>query len=151
MITLNLDGLERDPLRRFQWTRAAVAWADEAGITGRTALKAKAPVGKGPNAGRLRDSIRYQRTTAVGRGITVSFTAHTPYAGFVIGGTRPHRIEARAAKALHWVGPHGDVFRRSVWHPGTRPNPFPRKAMLPLMPHLQRRYAEIVLAEFRRA
>jgi hypothetical protein len=80
----------------------------------------------------------------------VTFTAHTPYAKFVIDGTPPHVIEARAAKVLHWTGPNGDVFRRRVNHPGTQPNPFPRKALLPMMPYIQQRYREAIISDMRR-
>lgn len=128
--------LDDNPLRRFSWTRAAVSWADEAGPLVRTALKAKAPVGKaqpgGRNRpGRLRDSVRYQRTTAVG-GVQVFFLANVPYTPYVIGGTRPHPIAAKAARSLHWVGPQGDMFARSVHHPGTKANPFNERAVFPL-------------------
>ena len=46
------------------------------------------------------------------------------YGAFVREGTRPHKIRARIANFLHWVGPSGDVFRKEVNHPGTKPNPY---------------------------
>jgi hypothetical protein len=46
------------------------------------------------------------------------------YAKFVIGGTRPHIIRARRAKALHFQMDGRDIFAKSVQHPGTRPNNF---------------------------
>lgn len=59
------------------------------------------------------------------------------YGAAVEHGSRPHEIRARNAKALHWVNAQGeDVFRRSVWHPGTSPQPYMRpsfeKAIAPL-------------------
>ena len=133
-----------DSLARFRWTSAAVEWADEQGRIGRAALKAASPVGRGPRAGRLRDSIRYERRTAAG-GVTATFTAHTPYARWVVEGTAPHIIRATAARYLHWVDTSGhDHFAKQVNHPGTRPNPFPRRALAPLTPAMQRRLAEIV-------
>ncbi len=150
MISMTIEREGRDPLTSFQWTRAAVRWADEVGPLGRAAIKAKAPVGKGPGGGRLRDSIRYVRRSNIGSGVTITFNAHTPYAGFVVKGTPPHIIEARAAKSLHWVGPNGDVFRKRVRHPGTKPNPFPRRALTPLIPVIQAKYRDAIINEFRR-
>lgn len=39
-------------------------------------------------------------------------------------GTRAHRIEARNVRFLKFEQNGQTVFRRSVWHPGTRPDPF---------------------------
>jgi HK97 gp10 family phage protein len=139
----------RDPLRRFEWTRLAVRWADEVGPLTRTALKAKAPVGKGQGAGRLRDSIRYQRRT-LGGAVVLEFTANTPYAKYVLSGTSAHEIRPKAARVLHWVDASGnDRFAAAVRHPGTKPNRFPEKAVLPLLPLIQRRFKEIVTEQLR--
>jgi hypothetical protein len=139
-MTFNSGKLDDNPLRRFSWTKAAVAWSDEAGPIVREALKEKAPVGKGPRAGRLRDAIRYQRETSGVAGVTLYFLSNTPYTPYVLHGTRAHPIAARAARSLHWVGPQGDVFRRRVNHPGTKPNPFPERAVLPLEALLRERF-----------
>ncbi|AGT12925.1 tail assembly chaperone [Mycobacterium phage KayaCho] len=54
--------------------------------------------------------------------------ATADYAAAVHEGSRPHRIAARSADALRFVW-HGRVmFRKSVWHPGTRARPFLRNA-----------------------
>lgn len=51
--------------------------------------------------------------------------ATAKYASYVENGTRPHRIEARKAKALRWEDSDGGVhFARAVNHPGTKPAPF---------------------------
>lgn len=116
-----------DNLRRFIWMRGAVTFMDRAGPELRSAIKREAPVGEGPGAGRLRDSVRYSRST---RAILVrgEFRAHTPYTRYVVDGTRPHIIRPVAARALHWRDAGGDHFARLVRHPGTRPNPFARRA-----------------------
>lgn len=44
------------------------------------------------------------------------------YAPYVELGTRAHTIRPRNRKALWW--PEAEHPVRSVWHPGTRPNPF---------------------------
>lgn len=50
--------------------------------------------------------------------------ATAKHAVFVERGTKPHRIEARNARALRFVQ-HGAIrFRRSVMHPGTKPTHF---------------------------
>jgi Bacteriophage HK97-gp10, putative tail-component len=127
------DSIADSPFARFSWTRAAVEWADEAGPMALAALKAEAPVGKtdlsGRKGGRLRDSIRYERETAVGS-VTMIFTANVPYAGYVIEGTGPHVISASAARFLRYEGSDGQfTYSRQVQHPGTKANPFPERAL----------------------
>lgn len=152
-ITLEFTGDDpaENPFARFSWTRAAVAWMDEAGPLVREALKREAPVAKatpdGRKGGRLRDSIRYERETAAGN-VTGIFTANVPYARYVLEGTGPHVITAQAARALRFY-PGGEgtpVFRRSVNHPGTKANPFNERALLPLEPLLRRTFADAVRA-----
>lgn len=132
-ITVQFSGAwGNSPLGRFRWTAAAATFADQAGPIIRDALKAEAPVGTPPNdprPGRLRDAIRYSRSTTAGDSLRLEFTASPPYTKWVLGGTRPHVIEAVAARSLHWVDGNGDRFARRVHHPGTAPNPFPRRAM----------------------
>jgi Bacteriophage HK97-gp10, putative tail-component len=131
-VELSGDSIADSPFARFSWTKAAVEWADEAGPMVRAALKAEAPVGKtdlsGRKGGRLRDSIRYERETAVGS-VTMVFTANVPYAGFVIEGTGPHVITASAARALQFEFQGAVTYRRSVQHPGTKANDFPERAL----------------------
>lgn len=116
-------------LRRFQWTAAAVEWADSVGPRLASAIRQQAPVGQGPDAGRLRDATRYRRKTTVGA-VRLEFHAdNVPYVPFVLHATRPHEILPRAALALHWETPGGaPVFARKVQHPGTRGNPYPTRA-----------------------
>lgn len=42
-----------------------------------------------------------------------------PYAKWLEGGSRPHQIVARNAKALRWSSGGAAVFAKSVMHPGT--------------------------------
>jgi hypothetical protein len=46
------------------------------------------------------------------------------HAIFIINGTKPHAIHARRVKFLRFMWHGRIVFRRSVWHPGTKPRPF---------------------------
>jgi hypothetical protein len=104
----------------FAVRKAVIEWADETGEKVRDALKAETPV----RTGRMRGSERYSRTTA-GETTRLEFTANTPYAGYVINGTRPHEIRPVAARALRWIDASGVHFAKVVHHPGTKPNNFP--------------------------
>lgn len=133
-------------LGRFHWTAAAVAWADSVGPLVRDAIRHEAPVSAGPGGGRLRDSIKYVRHTVVG-GVDMEFGSPVPYAPIVVKGSRPHIIEAHAALALHWTDSRGEHFARSVHHPGTKPNDFMRKAVMPLVPMLERSFRTVIERE----
>lgn len=78
------------------------------------ALKASAPVGQGPGAGRGRDSI-----SAHG-----GARQHTYYAArymvYVDRGTKPHVILPRNARVLRFEVGGDTVFARRVNHPGTK-------------------------------
>lgn len=102
-----------------------VHWADEIGPKIAQKLSQNAP----KVTGRLAGSIRYQRETAAGA-VEIQFHSNVPYAGYVIGGTKPHIIEPVAARALHWHDTRGaDVFAMVVHHPGTKPNPFNQRTL----------------------
>jgi hypothetical protein len=113
-----------------------VVWADTEGPLIARELMAEAPVGKDPAAGRLRDSIRYQRESAFGV-VDLQFHTNVPYAPFVIHGTGPHEIFPVVAQALHWHEEGRDFFAAHVHSPGTSPNDFPQRV-------LDRMSAEIV-------
>jgi hypothetical protein len=151
MISVMVSGTENNPIHGFKWQRAAVTWANQAAPRSRMVLKQFAPVAPGPEGGRLRDSIIYRTMSHSMLGVSVIFTTSVPYAKYVLNGTPPHIIEAKRAKALHWTGRDGHGrFAKRVNHPGTRPDPFPRRAMMPMMPSLRQQYRDAMLAEFRR-
>lgn len=54
-------------------------------------------------------------------------SATSKYAAAVEFGSKPHIIRARTAKVLS-TGKGGIIFGKTVRHPGTRPNPFMRRA-----------------------
>jgi hypothetical protein len=62
----------------------------------------------------------------------MTWTSDVPYAEFVIGGTSPHPIYPKNVRALHW----DDIFAAHVNHPGTKPDPFPRRAIDRLLPEM---------------
>ncbi|MGL5911834.1 MAG: hypothetical protein ACRCZP_17660 [Phycicoccus sp.] len=107
-------GVRRDLDRRGRQVRGAV----------------RAPVDTGLLASTLRGPERGQSRGMPHVDVTIGRRGVTPYLGFVIGGTRPHLINARAGKALRFTGRGGQViYRRSVRHPGTAANPFLRDAL----------------------
>ncbi|WFF39773.1 hypothetical protein LOPSY_24 [Mycobacterium phage Lopsy] len=54
--------------------------------------------------------------------------ATADYAAPVHEGSRPHAIRARNAQYLHFWWHGREMFRKSVWHPGTRARPFMRNS-----------------------
>jgi hypothetical protein len=56
----------------------------------------------------------------------------TDYLGYILYGTHAHEIRAipnRPNPALRFMSGGGIVFARSVWHPGTKANPFVQESM----------------------
>lgn len=127
-------------LQRMRWQATASAWANEVGPMMVASLRERAPVGKGPNSGELRDSIKY-RSSVSRTDASLQFFADVPYTKYVLEGTDPHEIRPRRARALHW-NDGGDRFAQLVHHPGTLPNPFPRRALVPVLPLAQRGFKE---------
>lgn len=112
-------------------------------------IRRRAPVGDGPGSGRLRDSISIQRVRG-GGGIQVRFVSSAPYAAYVENGTVPHRIEPRQALALHWQSNGQDVFARYVNHPGTKANPFVKRAIEATKPVMARMLRQAVEKELKK-
>ena len=80
--------------------------------------------GEGRKGPHLRQTIvRFQRSTWA-----TGIKATARHAKFVEDDTRPHRIEARRAKALRFVWRGQLTFRRGVNHPGTTGTHFMAKA-----------------------
>ncbi len=136
-------------LRHFLVTREMVRVLDEVTPEVLAAIREKAPVGKGAGGGKLRDSIRadFRRTSSTS--VERRFVTRVHYAPYVIHGTQAHTIEATAARALHWTDASGEGhFARLVHHPGTRANPFAKKAVEPFMPILRARLEEALANTF---
>lgn len=87
--------------------------------------KVRTPVRTGNLRASLQMKMRVSRTLVIGEVFT-----RVRYAHYVHDPTRPHLIRARRAKALRFEAPPGNViFRRMVYHPGTKGNPFLREPM----------------------
>lgn len=85
--------------------------------------RAKVPVRTG-NLGR---TIGEQPQVYTPFHVSGGVEATADYAAAVHEGSRPHRIIARG-DALRFMWHGQEVFRKSVWHPGTRSRPFLRNA-----------------------
>ena len=83
-------------------------------------------------SGKYRKSIRF-RTGTQGDNIILTTSSAQPLGKWIIEGTKAHTIVAKAGKVLafYWKkgfkGP-GMYFFRSVRHPGTKPNPYHKRA-----------------------
>ena len=140
-VSIRTSGAARPGRTRF--LAIAEKWADEVSPVVRNEIRDHAPVAQGPGGGRLRNSVRYTRHTT-GETVTAEFTTDVFYAKFVRDGTPPHIIRPRNARMLRWLNQSQDpVYARQVNHPGTAPNDFPLRAVQPLVPMLQAKFAEI--------
>lgn len=94
-------------------------------------LKAETPV----KSGRLRKSTA-STVTMVAGGAEIVWKSDAPYTRFVIEGTKPHTITANGS-ALRFEVNGQVVYATSVNHPGTKPNPFPKRAMTRALPAIE--------------
>lgn len=131
-LTMSVSGADRS--LKFDWPAASSAWAAGIQPGALNLMKAHSPVGAGLTAGNLRQSIGSRIEPSPGR-MWVVLYGTVPYLPYVLAGTGPHIIAARNAKSLRWLANrgHGPVmFAKSVRHPGTKPNPFPERAIAPM-------------------
>lgn len=116
--TSDLDKLERDLAKAGPkaeaLTRVVVKKIAFDSVAG---AQTAAPV----DTGNLKNSIG-QDFNDDGMGFEAGPTAN--YGADVEFGTTPHEIRPKDAKALHWQADGQDFFRKSVWHPGTAPQPY---------------------------
>lgn len=97
-------------------------------ILGRS--RALTPVRTGELRARQRVIFRITRTT-----VEAQIEARTSYAMYVHEGTKPHDIRPKRVSTLRWVtagsmyGGGGIHFAKLVHHPGTRAQPFMRRAL----------------------
>lgn len=135
-VSMSGDSEARSRLMAFSATKRITAWADVMGPKIARELKEEAPEGEDPGSGSLKNSIKYERRTAIGR-VALTFHTDVPYARYVIEGTRDHPINARNAQYLHYTGRDGvEYFRRSVHHPGNKPNPFNQRVYERMLPEI---------------
>ena len=105
------------------------------------AIKSETPIGKGPRGKASHGGSGYSLAAStssriiIGSGeqvLRITQNAKTnqgvSYGIFVRGGTRPHDIFVRDAKALHFFMGGKEVFATHVHHPGNKPNNYPDRA-----------------------
>jgi len=75
--------------------------------------------------GRLKRSIRVDTRISKKFSIITGYWDEglAPHGIYVLAGTKPHWIEPKNKKALHWGGKNGP-FSKGHMHPGTKPNDF---------------------------
>lgn len=133
---------------RFEWTRAAGKWAAEAGPLLLAELRAEAPVGTGQTSGKLRDGLRWQKRTRLGKLMMIFDAPDVPYLRYVIDGTSGGQtIAPVAARALHWNNGGGDVFAMSVTRGSTPANDFPSRVWDRMRGEVHHRFTEIIKKE----
>jgi hypothetical protein len=74
-----------------------------------------------------------------------------PYAAAVHNGSKPHVIEPKERKALHWVSKGKEFFSTKVNHPGYKGDPFLNKALVRKTPEIKRKVQEAVHKIFQMA
>lgn len=130
------------PYSRFRWDEAVGIWSARVTPYAGQSLRMRAPI----KTGALRQGIKSREEPSPGALLIIFYTT-LAYAPYILGGTRPHVIAAKNAKALRWVAHsgHGPVmFAKSVKHPGTKPNPFPDRAVGPLGGIISQLFADAV-------
>lgn len=97
---------------------ATTAALQEAGFKVEQEAKEIAPVG----SGYYRNNIGFDGKTRV--------IANAEYSAVLEYGSKPHVIEPKSAKFLHFQKDGKDIFAKIVHHPGTKPLAIMRKAAL---------------------
>jgi Bacteriophage HK97-gp10, putative tail-component len=96
-------------------------------VESRAKILASGRPGPRVDTGRLRASITH-RLLSSPEGVYAEVGTVVEYASFVEFGTTPHTIRPTVRKALYWKGAEHPVF--VVHHPGNKPYPFLRPALL---------------------
>ena len=93
-------------------------------LTIQSAAIKEAPVNKKSGGGNLRQNIKTNLLTKT----RAEVVSRAPYSIFVEAGTRPHEIRIRNKRVLA-DRRAGEIYGTRVRHPGTRANPFMRRAL----------------------
>ena len=92
---MSVSGADRT--LEFDFEAAAGAWAGAVAEPATAIMKARAPF----RTGALRQGIGSRVESAPGSVVIYGTASYLP---FILGGTRPHVIAARNARALRWMG-----------------------------------------------
>lgn len=118
--------LDRQQVQEAVTGRDSIPYRALVRLMRRVAARAKreAPV----RTRELRNSIGWSPISVRRLSLQSGVFAKARHAKWVHDGTRPHLITARRARVLAFQADGRTVFARQVRHPGTRPNPFMRRA-----------------------
>lgn len=94
---------------------------DNVGLAVEKQARETAPRSEYGNDNHYMDNINYYSKSK-------TVIAEMEYSADIEYGTKPHEIQAKTAKALHFKKDGKDVFVKKVQHPGTKPNPVMRNA-----------------------
>lgn len=141
--TIEVKGLDKftEGLKKFpEFTIAEMnkAVARSIGLLQNQTIK-EAPVNKQAMGGNLRQSVRSRMNTKISGEVEVEAS----YGIFVHEGTAPHLIRPVHAKALANVRT-GQFFGKLVHHPGTKPNPFLKRAIEAVTPRVKILFQEAI-------
>jgi HK97 gp10 family phage protein len=117
-----------EPALASLFSSGGMVWVHVAGLVTRVTALAKlyAPV----RTGKLRASIIGATAKSGPLAIEGLVGSTSDYAAYVHEGTRPHTIRPANGKAFMVIMINGRrVYTNAVHHPGTKPNPFLRRAM----------------------
>jgi hypothetical protein len=138
-----------DALRRFKFKERMAIFSDTVRPIVLSELARQSPKGKGPDAGRLSKSFRWERRIRP-NGLVVTVFNTAPYYGYVVRGTKPHEIHPRGNYPLRFFwqraggvvsswGWHGEQYGY-VEHPGTKAQPIAKKAWRRVRPEVLRQF-----------
>lgn len=123
-VRIECEGEELEELPRRVRDQVLPAFLELSGQYLWSRMVTYAPV----RSGALARSIGF-RVSSENFGHSLEVGVGVPYAPFVVYGTAPHLILPVHASVLRFEAGGGVVYARSVWHPGTRPNPFTARAV----------------------
>jgi hypothetical protein len=115
----NLDELHEKHEQFLQANEQLLDEANEAAGLAAEEIVRRYP-GFNPRTGKTQKATKH-KIIRLGSGRLLQIQNDSKIAAILDGGSRPHIIRARNAKALRFMTRGGVVFRRSVNHPGTRP------------------------------
>lgn len=141
MLSLQVQSPSQNRLRaRWQEAPRVVAAELAAGME-RAGEIAVEEVRRAIRATTIRRSGELERRVVVrkrggGAFLSAAIVAEAPHAGFVNDGTRPHPIRARRGHSLRFEVGGREIYRREVYHPGTRPRRFMELGMALAAPRI---------------
>lgn len=141
----------------FKWNFAGVkdVVKDRTGPRVEDALKAACPRKPGWDhpergaPGEMAESIDHTLVDESEKQFRIEWSAHVPWAAYVVRGTSPHRIVPHGPYPLRWTDADGLHQALAVNHPGARPNAFPDRVLEEQKESMVEDFSEAVAEAFR--